>query len=293
MKSSSLDVAIAQARPGELDERDFERYVAAFNRNDFDAFAQYYAPTLDFDGRGGHFNGRDAVLQFYRHVKSRVRETLTVRDVIVGGRALLADVVTELNALEDWPDFPTGPLARGQVRRSQNFLWYDVQDRQFTHIRAAHYRLLQAGETGVHSERALQHTGASEGEMSAERFAAYIDAFNRDDYAAFGDFYSPDVQLVIAGKRELMGREAIFDYYRTVKSQTRRTIQVNRLIIAPNRVGAELQSEFLALQDLPEFIAGPLRNGDRTFINTFVIYELRSGKFTRIRSAQCRKRKQP
>ena len=52
---------------------------------------------------------------------------------------------------------------------------------------------------------------------------------------------------------------------------------------------AELQSEFLALEDLPNFVAGPMKKGGRIFINTFVIYELKGGRFWRIRSAEYRK----
>ncbi|MEP7313735.1 MAG: nuclear transport factor 2 family protein [Pseudomonadota bacterium] len=125
--------------------------------------------------------------------------------------------------------------------------------------------------------------------MSRERFSSYMDAFNRDDYAGFGDFYAEDVVLVIAGKRELRGRQAIFDFYKTVKSQTQRTIQINRFIGTENRIAVELQSEFLALQDLPEFSAGPMKKGGRIFINTFVFYELRDGRFALIRSAEFRK----
>jgi ketosteroid isomerase-like protein len=125
--------------------------------------------------------------------------------------------------------------------------------------------------------------------MSAERFATYIDAFNRDDYAVFGDYYNEDVVLVIAGKKELRGRQAIFDFYKIVKSQTQRTIQINKIITAPNHLAVELQSEFLALQDLPDFSAGPMKKGGRIFINTFVFYNLRDGKFARIRSAEFRK----
>jgi ketosteroid isomerase-like protein len=129
--------------------------------------------------------------------------------------------------------------------------------------------------------------------MSAERFVAYMDAFNRDDYAAFGDYYQDDVVLVIAGKTELLGREAIFEFYRKVKAQTRRTIQVNKVVVTPTRIAAELQSEFLALEDLPEFSAGPMKKGGRIFINTIVLYELRDGKFSRIRSAELRKIARP
>ena len=121
--------------------------------------------------------------------------------------------------------------------------------------------------------------------MTAEQFSSYIDAFNRDDVAAYGDYYAPDVVLVLAGKTELRGRQAIFDFYKSVKSQTRRTIRVNKFVAAPGHIAVELESEFLALQDLPEFTAGPMLRGGRIFINTFVLYDLCDGKFSRIRSA--------
>ncbi len=276
-----------------IGERGFRQYVDAFNRGDFDGFGRFYHPEVDFHGQGGRFHGRDAVLAFYRQVKARVRETLELRELVVGADQLVADMVTTLQVLEDWPDFSSGPLQKGETRRSENFIWYDVQDGRFTRIRSAHYSSTpdalpapRGSATGVPQSTA---PCASAPAMSAARFAAYIDAFNRDDYAGFGDFYAKDVTLVIAGKRELRGRQAIFDFYRDVKAQTRRTIEVNRVLVTPTQLAAELQSEFLALTDLPQFIAGPMKRGGRIFINTFVIYELRAGQFARIRSAEYRK----
>jgi len=120
-------------------------------------------------------------------------------------------------------------------------------------------------------------------------FAAYIDAFNRDDYAAFGDYYADDVVLIVAGVRELRGRQAIFDFYKGVKAQTRRTIEIVQMFTDGSGLAAELQSEFLALEDAPDFLAGPLRAGDRMRINTFVLYELSAGRYSRIRSATFRR----
>jgi ketosteroid isomerase-like protein len=120
-------------------------------------------------------------------------------------------------------------------------------------------------------------------------YRSYIDAFNRDDYAGFGDYYQEDVVLTIAGKRELRGRQAIFDFYRNVKAQTRRTIQVRRVIVGENQLAAELESEFLALQDVPDFLAGPMLKGGRIQVTTFVFCELHDGRFSRIRSAEYRK----
>jgi ketosteroid isomerase-like protein len=266
-----------------MNEADFRSYLAAFNRSDFDAFGSFYASDVEFCGRAAQLTGREEVVRFYRDVKSRVHETLTLHGLVVGPQAIVADLETELQALEDWPDFPTGPLRRGEKRRSQNFIWYDVAGDRFTRIRSAAYRRLGAAEV------VADMSAVPDSPMSAERFAAYIHAFNVGDYTAFGEFYDEHVVLDVAGKRELRGREAIFDFYRAVRSQTRRTIEIVNVVSAGNQIAAELQSEFLALEDLPHFTAGPMKKGDRIFINTIVLYELRQGRFVRIRSAELRK----
>jgi ketosteroid isomerase-like protein len=272
----------------EITEQDFRDYIAAFNRNDFEGFGRFYAEDVAFDGRAASCRTRDDLLAFYRKVKARIRETLVVHGVVVGDRALVADVETELHPLEDWLDFPTGALRRGETVRSQNFIWYDVRNGKFARIRSAHYRKLGAGETAPD----MRHDPNAPA-MNAEQFAAYIDAFNRDDYGAFGDYYDEQVVLVIAGKRELRGRQAIFDFYKTVKSQTRRVIQVKDFVSAGNLIAAELESEFEALTDLPDFTAGPMKKGGRIYINTVVLYELREGRFARIRSGEVRKIARP
>jgi hypothetical protein len=242
---------------------------------------------VEFVGRAGQFRGRDAVVQFYRQVHARVRETINIQQIVLGERGLAADLVTQLEALEDWPDFPTGALYRGEIRRSQNFIWYDVSGKEFTRVRAAHYRRGALDEVGTPvAPAAAPNMGPA---LSASRFEEYIDAFNRNDEPAFAEFYSPEVTLVIAGKHTLVGRQAILDFYRTVKAQTTRTIHINQVITTPQAIAAELQSEFTALEDLPTFTAGPLRRGDRLFINTVVLYDLLDGKFSRIRSAELRK----
>ena len=270
---------------GGITEADFQRYIAAFNRSDFDAFGRFYAPDVEFEGQGGTFHGRDAVLAFYRKVKSKLRETIRVRSITQDESGLVADLVTQLEARVDWPDFPTGALRAGETRRSENFIWYEARAGAFTHVRSAHY---QSGAE-IEPLDARPRAASCGPTMSAEKFRSYIDAFNQDDYAAFGDYYDPDVELVIVGRKALRGRQAIFDFYREVKAQTHRVIEVDKLIRAPDRLAAELHSEFVAQEDSPHFIAGAMKRGERIFIRTFVLYELREGRFARIRSAEFRK----
>ena len=276
-----------------LTEQDLREYMAAFNRDDFDGFARYYADDMIFEGRGRHFKGREEMVNFYRTLKSRIRETVTIKEVAVGKNEIAIEIETELYAFEDWLDMPTGPMHKGERIRSQNFVWYEIQDNKFAHIRSAHYRRLEASEPSAAGTSPTQSSLALPPAISKERFSAYIDALNNENYAASNDYYSDDVVLVTAGKKELRGRQAIFDFYEAVKPLTKCTIQINRMITSGNLLAAELQSKFVALQDLPDFTAGPMKKGGCVFIDTFVLYNLRDGKFARIRSAEFRKTEHP
>ena len=118
-----------------------------------------------------------------------------------------------------------------------------------------------------------------------QRLAAYMAAFNRSDYEALCDFYCPDVRLVIGSGKELVGRQAIVDFYRDVKSKTRRSISILQCFSNGLTVAAELESEFLATEDSPDFTSGPMTRGDRLYLNSFVFYDLREGRYARIRAA--------
>jgi len=276
-------------------EEAFRNYISAFNRSDFEGFARYYAQDIEFQGRAATLRGRDELLRFYRDVKSRVRETIAIQDIVAGERQLVGDLITELHPLEDWPDFPTGPLRKGETRCSQNFVWYDIEGSRFKRIRAAHYRrgailpVEQASPLAIRPQNIAPRTPGRSRQMTVEEFEAYIEAFNCDDFDRFSACYHPDVVLIIGGHHELRGAQEICDFYRRVKTQTRRTIRLRNLVCSTDRIAAELESEFLALEDVPDFTPGPLKRGDRMFLHTVVLYELRDGRFSRIRSAALRK----
>jgi len=293
--TKEIDMGGADNRAGEIDEEAFRGYIAAFNRNDFEGFGRYYADDIEFVGRAATLHGRDELLSFYQQVKSRVRETIAIQDIVAGERTLVADLITELYPLEDWPDFPTGPLRKGQTRRSQNFVWYDLAERRFIRIRAAHYRRVdgitfEPAEIRANHAAGTDRVTAQRGRtFTPEEFAAYIDAFNRGDYSRVCAYYDPEVVLVTGGHHELRGPQAICDFYQSVRAQTQRTIHVRNLVSVPGRIAAELESEFLALQDLPDFTAGPMKKGERLFLHTVVLYEVGDEGFVRIRSASLRK----
>ena len=127
----------------------------------------------------------------------------------------------------------------------------------------------------------------------AQHFRHYIDAFNRQDGETYGRYYTIDVELLTAGGTALRGRQAILDFYARVASGTRRTISVLNVVANANLLAAELESEFVATRSVPDFVSGPMHEGDRLYLNSFVFYDLESGLFKRIRAAAHRREFRP
>jgi len=121
------------------------------------------------------------------------------------------------------------------------------------------------------------------------RFRAYMQAFNASDWKALRDYYAPDVRLVIGNGTELNGRDAILAFYGKVKRQTRRTIEVVQCFADGQTLAAEIESEFLAVEDVPDFAVRPMAKGDRYYLNSFVFYDFEGEHYTRIRAATFRR----
>ena len=120
----------------------FETYLAAFNAAEFETFGAFYHPGVEFVGRAAELRGRNAVLSFYRDVRQRIDERIELLSFIGSDSLCAAEIRTTLLPLVDWPDFPTGPLTRGEPRRSVNFVFYDLAGGVFTRIRSAGFRRL-------------------------------------------------------------------------------------------------------------------------------------------------------
>jgi len=121
------------------------------------------------------------------------------------------------------------------------------------------------------------------------RFRAYIQAFNATDWEALQGYYAPDVRLVIGNGTELNGRAAIVDFYGQVKRQTRRTIEIVQCFADGQTLAAEIESEFLAIENAPDFAVRPMAKGDRYYLNSFVFYDFEGEQYTRIRAATFRR----
>ncbi|MXO66160.1 nuclear transport factor 2 family protein [Altericroceibacterium endophyticum] len=126
-----------------MTENEYAHYVACFNADDFEGFGAYYHDDVVFRlGDKREIIGRSAILDFYRDVKSRIRETLEILSVAPGETSFAVHCRTEFYALEDWPDFVAGPMAKGDVLNIESLGYYYLRDNKFHRILGARYRTL-------------------------------------------------------------------------------------------------------------------------------------------------------
>lgn len=276
----------AYAAPGGLTEHDFRRYIAMFNANDFDGFSAFYDDRVIFEGQAGSFASKAEVVRFYRQVKANIEEKVTVQSLVIGTTGIAAELQTELHALADVPFIKSGRLEKGERRASLNFVWYNISDGKFSRVRSARYQRLPTPAHAAEGTIAppVATLAPSAAQITPAHFRRYIDAFNRADESVYGEYYDPDVVLVLGGGRELRGRDQIFDFYRVVREGTRRIIRVKDVLVDGDKMAVELESEFEALVDHPTYLEA-LVKGDRRWQNTVVLYDLKQGRFARIRSA--------
>lgn len=126
-----------------MNRTDYEEYVGAFNRGDFDGFSKHYTDDVVFElGDMRRLEGQGQIVEFYREVRAHVRETLTVLKLVIDDEGAAAEVETEFLALNDWPEFVSGPLKQGDVFKRRGLIMYDLRDGKFSYIRSARTRLL-------------------------------------------------------------------------------------------------------------------------------------------------------
>lgn len=120
-------------------------------------------------------------------------------------------------------------------------------------------------------------------------FEGYVDAFNRSDFEGFGAYYADDVEFT-GQAAELRGRAAVLDFYRMVKSRMTERLAIRQFVGAQDRIGVEIETKLQALVAWPDFPTGPLEAGQKIGSISFVFYDIRDGRFVRIRSASYQRR---
>jgi hypothetical protein len=126
-----------------MNKSQFRDYIDCFNRNDFPGFSRYYTDDVVLELPRKVLRGPRAIVDFYKEVKARIRETLQINQVIADEEGLAAEVATEFYALEDWPEFIVAPIRKGESIHIVSFVHYVIRDGKFAHIKSARLRKLE------------------------------------------------------------------------------------------------------------------------------------------------------
>ena len=133
------DAAAAHPRLGGAPEqrRAFDDYARAFSAADLDRAGGYYTDDIVCQVAGMVFEGKAALVGFYREMFKRVRERLTLHQLVADEHGMVADITSTFTAVEDASDFAPMPLKTGEVREAKVFVFYTLRDGLIARIRVA------------------------------------------------------------------------------------------------------------------------------------------------------------
>src|SRR5690606_13336833 len=109
-------------------------------------------------------------------------------------------------------------------------------------------------------------------------YHAYASAFSAAEFDSFTRFYTDDVVLHLTSSAgDITGRQGIVDFYRPMFESVRETVIVEHLDASDERIAVDAISRFTAIRDAPDFVVGPLRQGEWVEVPVRVVYSLRGG----------------
>ncbi len=115
-------------------------------------------------------------------------------------------------------------------------------------------------------------------------FNDYVRAFNSQRVDNFAmRFYAPDIIFERKDRRFTLGRDKYIAEYHASHDGLTEVLRPARVLVDGNQIAAELNVDFVATKDQPNFIIMPVKAGDRFMVKMFAFYTVENGKFTSIK----------
>jgi len=116
-------------------------------------------------------------------------------------------------------------------------------------------------------------------------YAEYIRAFNSgDDAGLVSTFFTPDLRFQ-SGLRVLNGAGELLKFLNWAHDGIREIIRAQTVLRDENHIFAEIDMDFHATVDKPDFTFGALKKGEFTTVKFFVLYRLHEGKVAQLKAA--------
>jgi len=252
-------------------ELDYQAYEALFNTGDDEALvARFFAHDTQMVSANGTREGADGLLAFLRWAHDGVREVMRPQAVLSGEGLLFAEVDMDFHAMKHRPDFPFGEMHAGDLVTVKFFVTYALNaEGRIAELKS----MTWPPERGVSK---LPRLGPHPSQLAA--FQSYAAAFSAGDFERFPKFYTKDVVLHLTSSvGDINGREGIVEFYRPMFERVRETVTVEHIEASDERIALDAVSRFTAVRDAPDFVVGPLKQGEWYEVPVRVVYTLRDG----------------
>jgi hypothetical protein len=254
---------------------DYQAYEALFNTGDDAALVErFFAGNCAMLSAGGERRGKAELLAFLNWAHDGVREVMRPQRVLSDDGILFAEVDMDFHASKHRADFPFGELHPGDLITVKFFVTYRLDDEGLI---AELKSMTWPPERGVTK---LPRLGAHPSQVAA--FHAYASAFSNGDCERFPRFYTEDVVLTLPSVGDVRGRQGIVDFYRPMFETVRESVAVEAFSASDEAIAIDAISRFTAVADAPDFVVGPLRQGEWIEVPVRVEYALRGGLICRI-----------
>jgi SnoaL-like domain len=120
--------------------------------------------------------------------------------------------------------------------------------------------------------------------VDRQRYDEYIRRFNEQDFTAFDDFLTPDMQMQNGGLR-YSGVQGMKDHYAKIWGKLKETLTVKRFVSDEACLAVHLHARFDVLVDDPAALFGSVRRGEIFEYDGVIMYQIQGGKFSDIKVA--------
>lgn len=122
--------------------------------------------------------------------------------------------------------------------------------------------------------------------MNRFNYDDYLDLFNSgDDSALCNTFFTEDAVMQTAD-RYINGRTALLAFLHNAHDGVREILHPQVVVQDKNHLLAELNIEFMATADRPDFVFQPMQTGESITVKFFVVYTLRDDRICYLKTAR-------
>jgi hypothetical protein len=116
-------------------------------------------------------------------------------------------------------------------------------------------------------------------------YSEYVAAFNTGDDALLVQRFFTEDCVFQSGERRYVGRAALLDFLNWAHDGIREIIRPQLILRDEGHIFAEIDMDFRATRDRPDFLFGALKKGEFLTVKFFVVYYLRDGKVAELKAS--------